>query len=79
MSVQHIPSRPRVQGSPSPIHLRPSVQELTDGAGLLVLRRLWDELGLGSWIDEQTTELGGWFRSSLMVEVWIVLLWYGGG
>ncbi len=79
MSVQHIPSRPRVQGSPSPIHLRPSAQELTDGAGLLVLRRLWDELSLGSWIDDHTAELGGWFRSSLMVEVWVVLLWYGGG
>lgn len=79
MSVQPIPSRPHVQGATRPIHLRPSAQELTDGAGLLVLRRLWDELDLGDWIDDRATEVGGWFASSLMVEVWIALLWYGGG
>lgn len=79
MNVQHIPSRPHVQGATQPIHLRPSSQELTDGAGLLVLRRLWDELDLGGWIDDRASEVGGWFTSSLMVEVWIALLWYGSG
>lgn len=79
MSIQHIPSRPHIQGAPRPIHLRPSAQELTDGAGLLVLRRLWDELDVGSWIDARAHEIGGWFRPSLMVEVWTSLLWYGGG
>lgn len=29
---------------------------MTDGAGLLVLRRLWDELSLSSWIDDHTAE-----------------------
>jgi len=46
-----------------------------------VLRRLWDEFGLGAWIDDRAEEedVGGWFESSLMVEVWGALLWYGGG
>jgi len=78
VSTEHIPSRPHVQGSTRPLPLRPSAQELTDGAGLLVLRCLWDELDLGRWIEAHTAEVGSWFSSSLMVEVWTALLWYGG-
>jgi len=74
VSTQHIPSRPQVQGQSRPLQLRPSAQERTDGAGLLVLRRLWDELSLGAWIDYRAEKVGGWFASSLMVEVWVVLL-----
>jgi hypothetical protein len=55
------------------------VGELTDGGGLLVVRRLWDRLGLGARIDQQAAWLPGLFRPSLMVELWIVLLLYGGG
>jgi hypothetical protein len=79
VSNDHIPSRPHVQGTPAPLRLRSSAQELTDGAGLLALRRLWDRLKIGRWLDEEATELGGHFRSSLMVELWVALLWYGGG
>lgn len=57
----------------------PSVHELTDGAGLVLLRGLWNELGLGAWIAARAAEVGGWFRSLLMVEVWTALSWYGGG
>ncbi|HZD03336.1 MAG TPA: transposase [Longimicrobiales bacterium] len=79
MSHDHIPSRPHVQGFSTPLRLRPSAQELTDGAGLLVLRRLWDRLRIGRWLDERASGLGGHFRASLMVELWIAVLWYGGG
>jgi len=72
-------SRPHVQGSSAPLRLRHSASELTDGAGLVLVRRLWDQLGLGQRIDAQTTWLPGVFRPSLMVEIWVVLLLYGGG
>jgi len=74
-----ISSRPRVQGDPSSLPLRQSGQPLTDGAGLLTLRSLWDRLDLGSWLDDRLDDLPGRFRPSLMVELWIALLWYGGG
>jgi hypothetical protein len=77
--VHSIGSRPHVQGSPAPLRLRHSAAELTDGAGLLLVRRLWDRLGLGQRIDQDATWLVGDYRPSLMVEVWVVLLLYGGG
>lgn len=45
----------------------------------MVVRRLWDALGLGRWIDGRAGEVGGRYRSSLMVELWVVVLLYGGG
>lgn len=45
----------------------------------MLIRGLWDRLGLGKWIDQRTGHLAGDYRPSLMVEVWIVLLLYGGG
>lgn len=74
-----ISSRPHVQGFPTPLHLKESPQELTDGAGLSVLRRQWDRLGLGAWIDERAAAVPGYFRPSMMAELWVSLLWYGGG
>lgn len=47
MRHHHIRSRPHVQGSSAPIRLRHSARDLTDGRGLLTIRRLWDELDLG--------------------------------
>ena len=70
---------PRVQGDPSPLPLRQSGQPLTDGAGLLTLRALWDRLDLGNWLDDRLSDLPGRFRPSLMIELWVALLWYGGG
>lgn len=68
---------PRTRRDPIPPPARPSTLELTGGAGLL-LRGLWDELSLSTWIEERATEVGGWFRSSLMVDVWTALLWRPG-
>ena len=74
-----IPSRPHVQGSAAPLRLRHSAGELTDGAGLLLLRRAWDALGIGGWLDAKTAGQSGRYRASLMVELWVALLLYGGG
>ncbi len=79
MRVHTIVSRPHVQGTRAPLRVRHSAGELTDGAGLLLVRRLWDRLGLGVRIDQQAAWLPGVFRPSLMVEMWIALLLYGGG
>ena len=78
MRNHRIGSRPHLQGDAAPLRLRHSARNLTDGGGLILLRKLWDRLDLGSWIDHHTEELPGFFRSSLMVEVWVVLLLYGG-
>jgi hypothetical protein len=77
--VHHIESRPHVQGSSAPLRLRHSGGELTDGGGLLLLRRVWDRFEIGEWIDDRAAEIGGRFRPALMVEVWVGLLLYGGG
>ncbi|HEX7117657.1 MAG TPA: transposase [Longimicrobiales bacterium] len=68
-----------MQGSSAPLRLRHSAGELIDGGGLVLLRRTWDSLGLGAWIDGRTVKLPGRYRPSLMVETWIALLLYGGG
>jgi hypothetical protein len=68
-----------VQGSPAPLRLRHSAGELTDGGGLLLVRRLWDRLDLGQRIDTEAAWLRGDYRPSLMVELWTTLLLYGGG
>lgn len=78
MRVHIIDSRPHVQGVRAPLRVRHSSGELTDGAGLLLVRRLWDRLGLGAWIDGEAAWVPGVFRPSLMVELWIALLLYGG-
>jgi hypothetical protein len=77
--VHTIESRPHVQGSAAPLRLRHSAGDLTDGAGLLLVRRLWDRLGLGERLDAETSWLSGDYRPSLLVELWVVLLLYGGG
>lgn len=78
MRNHRIPSRPHLQGTPAPLRVRHSAHNLTDGGGLILIRRLWDALDLGSVIDRRARAVGGFFRPSLMVEVWIVLLLYGG-
>ncbi len=78
MRNHRIDSRPHVQGIPAPLRVRHSAGDLTDGGGLILIRRLWDALSLGSMIDRDARGVGGFFRPSLMVEVWVVLLLYGG-
>lgn len=60
------------------MRLRRSSGELTDGAGLLLVRKLWDQMELGSRIDGAVWAIGGRFRPSLMVEMWVALMLYGG-
>ncbi len=79
MRNHRIPPRPHVQGDAAPLRLRHSARNLTDGGGLVLIRKLWDRLRLGEWIDHRTAAVPGRFRPSLMVEVWTVLLLYGGG
>lgn len=78
MRHHHIPSRPHVQGSSAPLRLRHSARNLTDAAGLVLVRRLWDQFGLAERIDARSTGVAGLFRPSLMVELWVTLLLYGG-
>ena len=42
------------------------------------MRKLWDCMALGAWIDEQARGVGGHYRPSLMVELWVALLLHGG-
>ena len=79
MRNHRIESRPFVQGSPAPLRLRHSARGLTDGAGLLLFRQLWDRLQLGERIDQHAPDIGGRLRSPLMIESWLSLLLYGGG
>lgn len=74
-----IPSRPHVQGSARSLPLLSSGQPVTAAAGLLLLRRLWDRLEIGAWLDRRCSDLPGRYRPSLLVEQWIALLLYGGG
>ena len=78
MRNQRIPKRLHVQGAGEALRLRRSSGELTDGAGLLLVRKLWDRMELGRWIDQRAKGIGGHFRPSLMVELWIALALYGG-
>ena len=71
--------RPHVQGSAAGLRVRGGGGRITDAGGLVVVRRLWDALGLGRWIDGRAREVPGRYRPSLMVELWVVLLLYGGG
>ena len=79
MRNHRIGSRPHVQGDAAPLRLRHSARNLTDAGGLILIRKLWDRLGVGGWIEARSEAVPGFFRPSLMVEVWVVLLLYGGG
>jgi hypothetical protein len=79
VSEKHIPARPFVQGSSAPIRMRPDGGSLTDGAGLVAIRGLWDRLDLGRWLGARSIDCPGLYRPPLMVELWVMLLLYGGG
>lgn len=78
MRHHHTGSRPHVQGSGRALRVRHSARNLTDGGGLVLVRKLFDRFGLAAWIDCGAEREKGFFRPSLMTEVWIVLLLYGG-
>ncbi len=75
----YIGHRPHVQGSAAALRVRGGGGRITDGGGLVAVRRLWDALGLGGWIDRRSGSVAGRYRPSLMVELWVVPLPCGGG
>jgi len=77
--THRIPSRPHVQGATCPLRLTHNAHGLTDGAGLLLVRQLWDRLQLGARIDQRTADVDRRYHSSLFIEIWVTLLLYGGG
>ena len=79
MRHHHAGSRPHVQGSGRALRVRHSARNLTDGGGLVLVCKLFDRLGLAGWMDTRTGKEKGFFRPSLMVEAWLVLLLNGGG
>ena len=42
-----------------------------------MVRKLFDRFARAGWIDRRAAKEKGFFRPSLMTEVWIVLLLYG--
>ena len=79
MQHHHTGSRPHVQGCAQPLRVRHSARNLTDSGGLVLVSKLFDRLGLGGWIDCRTGKEKGFFRPSLIVEAWVVLLLCDGG
>ena len=75
----HTGSRAHIQGASRPLRVRHSARNLTDGAGLVLVRKLLDRFGLAGWIDGRAEKQTGFFRPGLMTEVWIALQLYGGG
>ena len=78
MRHHRIASRPAVQGAAAPLRLLHDATKLTDGGGLVLVRRVWDQLRLGERLDTHAPAIGGRYRASLVIEVWLVLLLYGG-
>lgn len=78
MRHHRIPQRPHAQGDTAPLRLRHSAGALTDGAGLVLLRQLWDHLQLGARLDHHAPAVGGRYRVSTMIETWVASLAYGG-
>lgn len=75
--MQVIPRRPHVQGWAAALEVEGTSERLTDGAGLVPFRRVWDQLRLGRYLDAKMGSRGE-YRASLQVEQWVALLLYGG-
>ena len=70
----HTGNRPHVRGSGKAPRVRHGARNLTDGGGLVLVRKLFDRLALAGWIDGRAKKEKGFFRPGLMSEVWIVPL-----
>ena len=77
MRFHRIPCRPAAQGSAASLRVRHSATGLTDGAGLLLVRQLWDRFALSARIDAHAPAVGGRYRASTMLETWVAGLLYG--
>lgn len=76
--MKAIPARPHVQGSACAIEVETTQEQLTDAAGLVPFRVVWDRLRLGEYLDQALAGIGGAYRPSLHIEQWMALLLYGG-
>ena len=77
MRFHRIPCRPAAQGSAASLRVRHSATGLTDGAGHLLVRQLWDQFALSARIDHHAPPIGGHYRASTMCETWVTGLLYG--
>ena len=75
----HTGNRPHARGSGKAPRVRHGARDLTDGGGLVLVRKPCDRLALAGWIDGRAKKEKGFFRPGLMSEVWIVSPLYGGG
>ena len=76
--MKAIPARPHVQGSVAGLEVETTRERLTDAAGLLPFRGVWDRLGIGKFLDGKLAAMGGRYRPALLIEQWAMLLQYGG-
>lgn len=74
----HTGNKLHLQGASRPLCVRHNAHNVTDGGGLVLVRKLFDPFVLANWIDGRAKEEKGFFRLGLMTEVWIALLLYGG-
>lgn len=77
--MQRISARPCVQGEKVGLVVREGKARLTDAAGLLGLRKVWDDLGIGAYLEAEAGRGTEQYRVSTIVEQWCALLYYGGG
>ena len=66
-----------MQGRAESLVVRATDAKLTDGGGMVVLRKLWDVLGIGESIRDGTQGIGGMYRPETMVEMWAALVLHG--
>ena len=76
--MQAIPTRPHVQGSAASLELGTTEEQLTDGAGLVPFRALWDRLNMGAHLNDVLGWMRGRYRPALQIEQWLAMLVYGG-
>ena len=65
MRSHHTGSRPHIRRASRLLHVRHSVRNLTDGGGLVLVRKLFDRFGLAGWNDGRAKK-EGFFRPGLM-------------
>ena len=56
--MKAISARPHVQGTASAIEVETMSEQLTDAAGLAPFRLVWDQLGIGAYLDEALAGVG---------------------
>ena len=76
--MKAIQKRPHVPGESAGVEVGTTTEVLTDAAGLVAARSVWDKLDLGAYLDRELAEVPGRYRPALYAEQWTSLLLYGG-